>query len=184
MSDSYQIHDQGGCYFVTFQVIGWVDVFTRRIYRDIVVDSLNYCAEKKGLQVHAWVIMSNHVHSILSSATNQLSNTVRDLKRHTANKIVEQINDTTESRKVWMLFQFRRAAEGHQQNEYWQFWTHSNHAVRMDPLQPKMIESRTHYIHNNPVRAGIVDKPEDYLYSSARDYFGEKGLIRIHSLNA
>jgi hypothetical protein len=33
------------------------------------------------------------------------------------------------------------------------------------------------YIHNNPVEEGLVFKPEDYVYSSARDYSGERGLL-------
>jgi hypothetical protein len=42
-----------------------------------------------------------------------------------------------------------------------------------------MIESRMKYIHDNPVRAGIVENVEDYLYSSARNYSGLKGLIEV-----
>ena len=43
----------------------------------------------------------------------------------------------------------------------------------------EMIESRMNYIHENPVRSGIVEKPEDYMYSSARNYSGLKGLIEV-----
>lgn len=42
-----------------------------------------------------------------------------------------------------------------------------------------MIDQTLDYIHDNPVKAGFVEKPEDYLYSGARDYFGGKGLIEI-----
>jgi hypothetical protein len=58
-----------------------------------------------------------------------------------------------------------------------QFWTHENHAIEL--FQPEMIDSRMTYIHENPVRAGIVEKPEDFLYSSARNYSGLKGLIEV-----
>lgn len=58
-----------------------------------------------------------------------------------------------------------------------QFWTHENHAIEL--YRPEMIETRMNYIHENPVRAGIVEKPEDYLYSSARNYSGLKGLIEV-----
>jgi hypothetical protein len=42
-----------------------------------------------------------------------------------------------------------------------------------------MLEQRLAYLHNNPVEAGWVEKPEDYLFSSARDYCGVKGLLPI-----
>ncbi len=35
------------------------------------------------------------------------------------------------------------------------------------------------YIHNNPVEAGFVEKEEDWLFSSARNYYGLKGLIEV-----
>ena len=35
------------------------------------------------------------------------------------------------------------------------------------------------YLHNNPVMAGFVEKPEDWLYSSARNYQGMKGIIDV-----
>ena len=66
MSQGYQIRNQQAIHFVTFTVIGWVNVFTKDPYRILVLDSLRYCQTNKGLVVHAWVIMSNHVHFIIS----------------------------------------------------------------------------------------------------------------------
>ena len=179
MPDSYTIKDQYGTYFLTFQVVAWVDLFTRKRYRDIVVDAFNYCIEHKQLQVHAWVIMSNHVNCILSSRNGTLSDTIRDLKRHTAKTILESIQDEPESRRVWMLFQFKQAAQQHVRNKEYQLWTHENHAVAIDPYLKNMGESKLHYIHNNPVEAGIVENAADYLYSSAVDYAGKKGLVKL-----
>jgi len=67
MSRKYKIGDQNAIYFVTFAAVYWIDVFTRILYKDIVVESLNYCIENKGLKVYAWVIMSNHLHLIIGS---------------------------------------------------------------------------------------------------------------------
>ena len=67
MSTGYQISDQEGLYYLTFQVVDWIDIFTRQVYRDIIIDSLKYAFENKGLQVFAYVIMSNHVHLIAQS---------------------------------------------------------------------------------------------------------------------
>jgi REP element-mobilizing transposase RayT len=62
MPTGYQIDNQSGLYFLTLQVVDWVDVFTRQVYRDIILSSLEYCVKNKGLVLHAYVIMSNHVH--------------------------------------------------------------------------------------------------------------------------
>ncbi|MBS1914939.1 MAG: transposase, partial [Bacteroidetes bacterium] len=167
MPDSYVIKDQQAAYFFTFQIVSWVDLFTRKSYRDIVVDSFNYCIENKNLQVHAWVIMSNHVHCILSSSNAELSDTIRDFKRHTAKQILQTIQQEPESRREWILFQFRHAAQQHVRNKEFQVWTYESHAIEISPYIKDMSKSKMDYIHNNPVENGLVENAEDYLYSSA-----------------
>ena len=46
----------------------------------------------------------------------------------------------------------------------------------------KFLEQKLEYIHDNPVKAGIVGKAEEYIYSSAKDYAGEKGLLDINTI--
>jgi REP element-mobilizing transposase RayT len=70
MAFAYSIKDQGAIYFVTFTVHQWVDVFTSPAYRDILFENLSYCQASKGLNIYAWVLMSNHIHLIVS-ATNE-----------------------------------------------------------------------------------------------------------------
>lgn len=93
MGYAYTIKDQHGQYYVTFTVHQWVDIFTRPIYVDILLESIRYCQKNKGLQVYAWVVMSNHVHMILSCKTGRLSDLIRDLKKYTSSKIVQAIED-------------------------------------------------------------------------------------------
>ncbi len=76
-----------------------------------------------------------------------------------------------------MLKIFKEAAFKHKRNSQYQFWTHENHAEYI--FSQKFIEQKLEYIHNNPVRAGIVEKPEEYRYSSAKDYAGENGFLEI-----
>jgi len=82
LGEAYQITDQSEIYFVTIQVVAWVDVFTRQRNKDVVIESLQYCQEKKGLLIYAFVIMSNHIHMIVRSERNDLSGTIRDFKKH------------------------------------------------------------------------------------------------------
>lgn len=181
MSTGYQIKDQEGLYYLTFQVINWIDIFTRQIYRDIVIENLKYCQQNKGLQVFAYVIMSNHIHIIANSSEGKLSDTIRDFKKFTSRVIIENVKEGNESRKNWMLNQFKFAASKHSRNENYQFWTHENHAIEL--RTPDFIREKIEYIHNNPVRAGIVEKPEDYLYSSARNYANGVSVFNVITID-
>jgi len=84
MSTKYTIRNNG-LYFLTFTTVQWVDLFSRQIYRDIMIDSFKHCQEKKGFHLHAYVIMSNHLH-LIASVENEvkLSGIVRDMKKFTS----------------------------------------------------------------------------------------------------
>ena len=104
MSSKYKIRDQDKLYFVSFAVVYWVDVFTRKEYRDLFLISLEHCRHKKGLEVYAWCIMSNHVHLIIGSSLDPIEAILRDLKKYTATKIIEAIkSNNKESRKEWII---------------------------------------------------------------------------------
>lgn len=167
MSTGYQIEDQNALYFVTFQVVGWIDLFTRVTYKDIVIDSLKYCQENKSLEIYAFVIMSNHIHLLIRSSNGSLSNTIREFKSYTAKEFIKVIDSDIESRREWMLQEFQHAATEHKRNSKYQIWTHENHAELI--YSNKFIDQKISYIHENPVRAGIVKTESDYLYSSASD---------------
>ena len=101
MSESYKIRDQDKIYFVTFSVVQWIDVFTRPVYRDILIKNLKYCQENKGLELYSWCIMSNHVHFVGKAKEGfELSNILRDFKRHTSKQLLWAIQENPqESRK-------------------------------------------------------------------------------------
>ncbi len=170
MPTGYQIKDQSALHYLTLQVVQWADIFTRKTYRDVIIESLKFCKNNKGLEVYAYVIMSNHVHLLAKSNKEDLSGAIRDFKRHTSKKIIEAIITGQESRKEWLLTIFKESARKHSRNEEYQLWTHENHAEQI--YSNDFIEQKIEYIHNNPVKAGLVEKQEDYLYSSARYYSG------------
>ncbi len=173
----YQIKNQEGAYFLTLQVVGWIDIFTRQKYRDIIIQNLKYCQEHKGLSIFAYVIMSNHLHILVQSQTGTLSNTIRDFKSYTSKVILSTVENEMESRKEWMMNYFEHAAQAHERNRNYQFWTHENHAEQI--YSDKFIRQKLNYIHMNPVRAGIVRKPEEYIYSSASNYAGLESIIDV-----
>ncbi|MGB0807143.1 MAG: REP-associated tyrosine transposase [Salibacteraceae bacterium] len=169
MPTGYQIKEQDQLYFLTFQIVEWVDIFTRKENRDIVIENLKYCNENKGLEIYGYVIMSNHIHLLLRSDSNELSKTIKEFKSYTAKQILKSIESGTESRRDWMLNVFKDAAFNHKRNSTYQLWTHENHAEHI--YSNKFMEQKLNYIHPNPVRAGLVLKEEDYVYSSAINYF-------------
>lgn len=169
---------EGNTYFLTMTVVDWVDVFTRPMYKTIIIDSLQYCQKEKGLEIYAWILMTNHLH-LLASATEgyNLSDILRDFKKFTSKKIVETVAKETESRKQWMLYRFNYHGFWHPKNQQFKFWQDGNEAKEIHSND--FLFQKLHYIHDNPVRAGIVEFPEEYLYSSARNYVGKKGLIDV-----
>jgi len=181
MTTGCKIWDPAGIYFFTFTVVDWVDDFTRKIYADIVLDSFTFCRANKGLQVWAYVIMSNHVHCILSARDGNLPDIIRDFKRHTASAILKAIQTPEESRRDWMMKRFEFAARSNIRNSNYQFWMHQSHPIEITTEQ--FASQKLNYIHMNPVKAGLVEKAEDWLYSSYRNYLLLPGLMEVDLLD-
>ena len=114
--------------------------------------------------------MSNHVHLIASAKQGfMLTNILRDLKKFTSKQIFKAIKENPgESRKEWMLWMFIRAGKRNSNNKDFQFWQQDNHPIELNTAE--MLKQRLDYLHQNPVRAGIVYEPQDYVYSSGIDY--------------
>jgi len=166
-----KILDQKGLNFLTMTIVGWIDVFSRPVYRDIIIESLDYCRKHKGLIIVAYVIMSNHVHLIAQaeeSSDQGLSEILRDFKKFTSKKILSAIKTQAESRREWMLRLFKYYAKYNTNNREYQFWIQNNHPTAL--WHPEVVWQKIDYIHKNPVRAKIVGEPEHYLYSSASNY--------------
>ncbi|MEP6712456.1 MAG: transposase [Ferruginibacter sp.] len=184
MSTKYKFTDKEAVYFVTATVIDWVDVFTRITYKDILMESLRFCQKNQGLQIHSWVIMPNHLHMICSFINEREPGLViKNIKSFTAIKIIDAIiNNTHESRR-WMLDIFEKNGKANKSNYRFQFWQHENHPILFDT--PEKYNQRMNYLHENPVRAGFVYEPQNWLYSSGVDYYtiSQKGLLDLAFLN-
>ena len=178
----YIIHNQHAVYFLTFTVVGWIDIFSRQSYRDIVIESFKYCQLKKGLHLHAYVIMSNHIHLIVSVDDDfTVSDFIRDCKKFTSTRILDAIeNSGVESRRDWMLHQFKYYASLHTRNEKYQLWEQDNHPIELE--SPAFTQQKIDYIHQNPGAAGLVYRAEDYIYSSASNYAGLDQIIDVDCL--
>lgn len=177
MKTGYIIRDQSKAHFITTTVFDWIDIFTRRVYRDCIIKSLKYNIKNKKLILYGYVIMSNHIHLIIQAQNENLSDILRDFKKFTSGSILKMIQSEPESRREWMLKRFKKATETHNRNKNYQFWKYGNHTEEI--YTEKFMWSKLDYIHLNPVRAGIVNKPQEYIYSSASNYILGKGLLDI-----
>lgn len=165
-------------YFLTLTVVDWVDVFSRPKYKHIIVDSLNFCIENKGLIVYSWCLMTNHLHLIARAKEgNVLSDVIRDFKKFTSREIAAAIQTAEESRKNWMLNRFEFAGRYNRKIKDYKFWQDRN--APKEIITAGFLQQKLDYIHQNPVVAEIVQEPEAYLYSSARDYANIPGLVKV-----
>jgi REP element-mobilizing transposase RayT len=180
---AYKIHDQHKPHFLTLTTVGWIDVFSRAIYRDIILESLRFCQIHRQMTINAWVIMSNHLHLVArTDPPYSLSDTLRDFKKFTANQIIKSIKQLPESRKDWLLQVMIYHAKFNDRNRIHQFWQQNNCPKEINNLG--FCLQKINYIHENPVKAGLVTERHHYYPSSAIDYTGGKGLLPVEIISA
>jgi putative transposase len=153
--------------FLTLTVVDWLDVFTRVEYKDFIIKCLKHCQKNKGLEIYAYVVMTNHIHLVAKAVGNQhMSDILRDLKGYSSKELVKMIaNNPKESRKGIFLPAFYKKGVDNPVNKYHQFWQNENYPVALTNYQ--IMRQKIDYVHHNPVRAGFVNEPFEYLYSSA-----------------
>ena len=171
MSTKYKATTTDEAYFITITVVGWIDVFTRLNQKYIITNALKYCQEKKGLEIYAYCLMSSHLHLLCKGTEGFiLSDIMRDFKKFTSKEIVKTIQEEPESRREWMLDYFQKSCEHLKKNQKYKVWQGGYHAEIVQSNW--FIKQKVNYIHNNPVKDKIVTLPEDYYFSSARNYAG------------
>jgi putative transposase len=156
----------GGIYFVSPTVVGWTEVFTRIHYRQIIVENLQFCVENKGLQIYCLCLMTNHLHMFVGCEDGDVQTVLRHFKSFTAKKMLDAIeSNLAESKREWLMDRFEFFAKTRAQDTQRQFWERNNYPeeIRSDSF----FLQKQKYIHENPVKAGFVARPEDWWHSSA-----------------
>jgi REP element-mobilizing transposase RayT len=177
MRSRYRITGQTPVYFITTSTHLWVPILFNETIFQILLDSLKYCQANKGLNIHGYVIMPNHLHAVIShQEPEQIPQVVRDFKRHTATKIKMYLNDLGQFSQLFWIKIFHNKERG--QNRIWQAGYHPVAIWSM-----AVFEQKLNYLHFNPVKKGFVEKPEHWKYSSARNYLlGDESLMVIDRL--
>ena len=172
MRSRYTIKNPDGTYFITCTVVQWLPIFTRKPYFDILLDSLQYCRQHKGLKIYAYVILDNHLHLVV--AGEKLTDIIRDFKSYTAKGLIAQLE---QDQKTWVLNQLQYWKQATKAKSDYQVWQEGFHPQQI--VSEEMLHQKVDYLHHNPVRIGVVERPEDWVYSSARDYAGDKGVMEL-----
>lgn len=183
MSTKYKFWDNRKLYFVSYAVVGWIDLFTRNEYREILADSWNYCSQNRGLEIYAWVIMPSHVHLVVGTHGDPLEKIFADMKRHTSRELHKAIKEhPKESRREWLLDYMRKCGEGNSNNGKFQLWRQDNHPLFVD--RPEKLQRAINYIHMNPVKSSDVLLPEHWIWSSAEQYRKgrREGRVRLEEV--
>lgn len=183
MSDKYRIRDNDKAYFLTLTVTGWIDIFTRKEQKLLIIKSLKYCQDNKGLIIYAYCLMPGHLHMICQAAEPaKLSDILRDFKSFTSKSIINQIHEGPESRSEWLLKLLSGKKPAPDTYHKSQVWQPGNHAEVL--YSAKFIYQKLNYIHQNPVKDLIVEKPEDYLFNSAGNYAELSSFLDVVVLGA
>ncbi|MFU8843599.1 MAG: REP-associated tyrosine transposase [Bacteroidales bacterium] len=153
-------------YFVTFTIVEWGNLFTCPEYFRLLEENLQFCQDNKGLEIFEFVIMTNHLHLICRRNGVPLSHILRDFKSFTSKELIKLIsNNPSESRKKWMLNIFKKHGRSNILNQNYQVWQNFNSPTLLN--YKSITAQKVNYIRLNPVKAGIVSRPEDYVHCSA-----------------
>jgi len=171
-------------YFCTITILDWLPIFIDARYIDPIIDSLKFCREKKGLQLFAFVVMPNHLHliagsdaplereSLLVPGSDDLHAIMRDFKRFTSRTIHERL--VTDGRKTLLTWLADAAESARGRRNEFSLWRPGFEPRAIH--SQKVLNQKLDYLHGNPVRKGLVSKPEDWFYSSASFYVGDEDV--------
>ena len=132
MSRKYKFGDNDKLYFISFAVVYWIDLFIRKEYKDILIESWRYCQKEKEFEIYGCCIMSSHVHMIVGSKGRPLEKVVGEMKSFTSRSLRKAIESHPgESRKEWMLWMMQRAGLKNGNNKDWQLWQQHNQPTEL-----------------------------------------------------
>jgi REP element-mobilizing transposase RayT len=170
-----RFHIEGHIYYITTVVYNRLPIFKRPSFIIPLMDSLNFYRYKQTFKLLGYVVMPDHVHLMIWPFGNSsVSDIMRDYKKFTSARLIRQAE--VEGMSDW-LTAFQQAGEEtrRSENKVWQdsYWDENVYTERF-------LRQKLNYVHRNPVRAGLVERPIDYRYSSYRNYeLGEEWLIEI-----
>lgn len=147
--------------FITVTCLEWKHILKEDQFKKTITESLTYLTKAKRINVYAFVIMSNHFHLIWHVMGEYKREDVqRDFLKFTSQQILKFLRNANSDLLKELLV--------HAKDRKHQVWERSSLGI---PLwSSNVFDQKLDYIHNNPVKAGLCEYPEDYYYSSAGFY--------------
>jgi len=171
----YKLIEGVYAYFVTFSVKDWLPLFDSHQPKQIIMDSLRFCIEEKFLRIYAYVLMIDHMHLIVFDANFdnlRLQRTLTSFRKYTGKELANYIDDNLSEA---MSLTIRCRSMKDRARQVWQPGWHMEGLVN-----EWFLEQKLEYIHDNPVRKGYVNAPEQWGYSSAGFWLREEeGILPV-----
>ena len=138
--------EKGHFYHITSRTEGGIQAFADNHAKQIIVQALSFYRQRGDWKLYAFVIMANHVHLVAQESGAGLSTVVGNFKKWVRTRLQGAASDILWERRF------------------------DDNAIRHVAELKDIVQ----YVHNNPVRIGLVRRAEDYFWSSARNYAGIK----------
>ena len=168
----YKLYESIYPYFITSSFVLGLPLFSKPEIAKIVLNAFKYHRKKNNLRIYACCLMENHFHLIAEHT--ELNKCMQSIKSYSAKQILDFLR---KKNNKFYLSQLRFSKKRWKNESYYQVWQEGYHPKQVS--FKNTLEQKVKYIHFNPVQRGYVDKPEDWRYSSARNYMGINGLIEV-----
>ncbi len=168
----YKIYEEHYPYFITSSIKDGLPLLSNPELAKIVLDSFIFLQRKRNVTIYGYVIMENHFHAIVKG--EGLSEKLRLAKSYMARTMVDMMKESGKS-KLLSQIAFRKLK--HKLKSDYQVWEEGFHPKQL--FNDEMLNQKLEYMHYNPIKSGLVDSPEHWRYSSARNYLGQNGLIPV-----
>jgi REP element-mobilizing transposase RayT len=160
-------------YFITSVTHKRLPVFRTGKFKQLLCAALNEARTSSGMLIFAYVIMLDHLH-IITDGKRKVSDTLRYLNGISARRLIDHLKENGPEESLRKL-----QLEVKTGDYKYSLWEH--HSDKFLLTSESMFMQKVNYIHNNPVADGMVGRPEDYKYSSAR-YWLRKPLLEDEPL--
>jgi len=163
-------------YFLTWTIVGKIKIFVNQKYCDIIIKNFEFYRRNKNLKIFYYVIMDHHIHMIVSHPKD-IETVIQNIKGFTAKEIIGSMKS---GREKEILETLKLLKKKFKIKSTYQLWQEGSYPKIISSLQ--MLHQKIMYIHQNPVKRGFVSEPEDWCYSSARNFAGKSNPFEVDEL--
>lgn len=160
----FQVSRDSPAYYLTSVAHSRLPIFQKDTIKQIICDAFDEARNSGGIMIFAYVIMLDHTH-VLTDNAREMKEVLRYLNGISAKRLIDHLKENGYESSLEKL-RIQERGKNHKHSVY----EHHPNALRITGEDAFM--QKVSYIHLNPVRAGLVEQPDEYLFSSARQWHG------------